>query len=136
LKDSNVSPKVKKMEEKGVGVRSFVRSTLGVEGHAKTLGCGLEQVISTSIIHTNLHKTNNKLVSAWLEHFLCMDKPRAYTDSQDSPWPGLGGSHHLFPYSILNAWPWGLHPNVILCQDSQVESPKILEIETHDFGRP
>jgi hypothetical protein len=24
-------------------------------------------------------------------------------DSQDSPWPKLGGSHHLPPYSIFNA---------------------------------
>jgi len=118
------------MEEKRVGVHSFVHSTLGVEGHAKTLGCILEQVTSTSIMHTNLHKTNNKLVSPWLEHFLCMDKPRTYTDSQDSPWPIFGGSHHLLPYSILNSWPWGLHPKVILCRDSQVESPKILKIET------
>jgi len=32
-------------------------------------------------------------------------------DSQDSPWPGLGGSHHLPPYSILCASPRGSHPN-------------------------
>jgi hypothetical protein len=32
-----------------------------------------------------LNKLNNKLVSVWLEHFWCMDEPRAYTDSQDSP---------------------------------------------------
>ncbi len=32
------------------------------------------------------------------------------------------------PYSILYAWPQGLHPNVILSQDSQVGGPKILNI--------
>jgi hypothetical protein len=32
-------------------------------------------------------------------------------DTQDSPWPGLRGSHHLPPYSILCATPWGPHPN-------------------------
>jgi hypothetical protein len=26
------------------------------------------------------------------------------SDLQDSPWPGLGGSHHLPPYSILCAF--------------------------------
>jgi len=51
--------------------------------------------------HTDLHKPNNKLFSAWLEHFWCTDKPRTYMDSQDSPRLGLGGSHHLPPYSIL-----------------------------------
>ncbi len=152
---------------------------------------------SGSIIHTDLHKPNNKLVSAQLEHFWCTNEPWANTnslthsqllegfkseskykivegegvgarslahntlrgrracwssgmglgrvdklysltractqptqgdqcivgtplvlrramgnmDTQDSPWPGLGGSHHLPPYSILCTSPRGLHPN-------------------------
>jgi hypothetical protein len=37
---------------------------LGVKGHAKALGWGLERVTSGSIIHTDLHKLNNKLVIA------------------------------------------------------------------------
>jgi hypothetical protein len=37
------------------------------------------------IIHMHLHKPNDKLVNVWLEHFLCMDEPCAYMDSQDSP---------------------------------------------------
>ncbi len=40
--------------------------------------------------------------------------------SQDSPQPGLGGSHHLAPYNMICAFPWGPHPNGILSQDSQV----------------
>jgi hypothetical protein len=42
---------------------------------------GLEQVTSGSNIHMDLHKPNNKLVNAKLDHFLCMGKPLAYTDS-------------------------------------------------------
>jgi hypothetical protein len=42
------------------------------------------------------------------------------SDSQDSPQPGLEGSHHFPPYSILCASPRGPHPNGILSQDSQV----------------
>ncbi len=42
------------------------------------------------------------------------------SDSQDSPRPEFGGGHHLPPYSILCASPWGSHPNDILSQDSQV----------------
>jgi hypothetical protein len=34
-----------------------------------------------SIIHMNMHKSNNKLVNAWFEHFSCMDESRAYIDS-------------------------------------------------------
>jgi len=33
------------------------------------------------------------------------------TNTQNSPWPGLGGSHHLPPYSILCTSPQGPHPN-------------------------
>jgi len=60
-------------------------------------------------------------------------------DSQDSPRPGLGGSHHLPLYIIFYAWPHGLHPNVILSWDSQGGSFEIPEIgipiilEAHNF---
>jgi hypothetical protein len=46
------------------------------------------------------------------------------SDSQDSPRPGLGRSHHLPPYSILCVWPWKQHPNDILSHDTQVGVPK------------
>ncbi len=39
-------------------------NTLKVEGRAKDLGWGLGRVTSKSITHTDLHKPNNKLVSA------------------------------------------------------------------------
>ncbi len=39
------------------------------------------------------------------------------TDTQDSPRPGLGGNHHLPPYSILCTSPQGPHPNVFLSHD-------------------
>jgi hypothetical protein len=45
-------------------------------------------------------------------------------NTQNSPRPGLGGSHHLPPYSILYAFPRGPHPNGILSWDSQVGVPK------------
>jgi hypothetical protein len=66
-------------------------------------GMGLRWTTSDSIICANLHKLNNKLVNAKLKHFWCMDEPQANMNSQDSPWPGLGGNHYLPPYSILYA---------------------------------
>jgi hypothetical protein len=45
-------------------------------------------------------------------------------DTQDSPRPRLGGSHHLPPYNILCTSPWGPHPNDFLSQDSQMGVPK------------
>jgi hypothetical protein len=42
------------------------------------------------------------------------------SNTHDSSWPGLRGSHHLPPYSIFYASPWGPHPNGFLSRDSQV----------------
>ncbi len=129
---------MKTSKEKRVEVCSLTHNTLGVKGHAGALGWGLRRMISGSIIHTNLHKPN-KLVGAWLEHLWCMDKPRTYTNSQDSSRPGLGGNHHLSLYSIICAWLHGLHPYVSLSWDSQIGSLKIFEIgilatlEAHNF---
>jgi hypothetical protein len=49
-------------------------------------------------------------------------------DTQDSPRPGLGGSHHLPPYSILCASPRGPHPNGFLSRDSQVGVLKLQQL--------
>jgi hypothetical protein len=70
---------MKTMEE-GVRVHSLVRSTLGVEGRVGAPKWGLGRMTSKSIIHMDLHKPNNKLVNAWLEHFWCINEPWAYTD--------------------------------------------------------
>ncbi len=64
LKDSNESPKMKTMEEEGIGVHSLVQITLGVRECVRALGWGLGRVTSESIIHMDLHKPNNKLVNA------------------------------------------------------------------------
>jgi hypothetical protein len=49
-------------------------------------------------------------------------------NTQDSPWLGLGGSHHLPPYNILCSSPWGPHPNGFLSRDSQVGVPKFQQL--------
>jgi len=50
--------------EGGVGARSLAYNVLGAEGRAGALGCKLGRFTSKSIIHIDLHKPNNKLVSA------------------------------------------------------------------------
>jgi hypothetical protein len=46
------------------------------------------------------------------------------TDTQDSARPGLRGSHHLPPYSILCDSPRSPHPNDYFSQDSRAGVPK------------
>jgi hypothetical protein len=64
LMDSIESPKVKIMEGKGIGPCSQARNTSRVEGCFGILRWGLGRLISKSITHMDLHKPNNKLVSA------------------------------------------------------------------------
>jgi hypothetical protein len=47
------------------------------------------------------------------------------TDTQDSSWPGLGGSHHLPPYSILGTSPRGPHLNGFSLPGVPSGSPEI-----------
>jgi hypothetical protein len=56
-------------------------------------------------------------------------------DSQDSPRPGLRGSHHLPPYSIFCTFPRRLHPNGFLFRDSQREVPKLPGLELPQLCR-
>jgi hypothetical protein len=62
--DSNVSPKVKPTKGKRIGARSLTHNTLRVDGRVGTPRWGLGRMIRGSIIHTDLHKLNNKFVSA------------------------------------------------------------------------
>ncbi len=120
----------------GIGACSLVRNILGVEGHGRAPGWGLGRLISNSITHLDLHKSNNMLVSVQLEHFWCTDKPQTNTISQDSPRPRLGGNHHLPPYSIFCAWPRDQHPNVILSRDCQVGVSKFPKLGLPQLWRP
>jgi hypothetical protein len=71
-----------------------------------------------------------------LEHFWCMNKPWANTNSQNSPWSRLEGSHHLPLYSILYAWSRDQHPNVIWPRDSQVGVSKFQKLRLPWLWRP
>jgi hypothetical protein len=64
-------------------------------------------------------------------------------DTQDSPRPGLGGSHHLPPYSILCTAPRGLHPNgfsllgLLSGNPEIVPAKNLATLEPHNFvSRP
>ncbi len=61
---------------------------------------------------------------------LVLGRATGNMDTQDSPRPGLGGSHHLPPYSILWTSPWGPHPNGFSLPGLRRGSPEIPPIET------
>jgi len=55
---------------------------------------------------------------------LVLGRATGNTDTQDSSRPGLGGSHHLPPYSILCDSPQSPHPNGYFSRDSRAGVPK------------
>jgi hypothetical protein len=55
-------------EGEGVGACFLVHNTSRVEERTGALKWGLGRLIKKSITHMNLHKPNNKLVSAQPEH--------------------------------------------------------------------
>jgi hypothetical protein len=58
------------------------------------------------------------------------------TDTQDSPRPGLRGSHHLPPYSILCSSPRRWHPNGYFSWDSRVGVPKLSRVGVPGLWTP
>jgi hypothetical protein len=63
LKDSNANPEMKTSKE-GIGVCYLAHNTSWVKEAFEALGWGLRRMTNGSIIHMDLHKTNNKLVNA------------------------------------------------------------------------
>jgi len=80
------------------------------------------------LLHDPASKTNPKLVRTHFAPFWCWDKPRATLDSLDSPRPGLGGSHHVLPYSIFCVTLWEPHLNGTFSRDSQGGVPKLSRV--------
>jgi hypothetical protein len=120
LRDSNVSPKLKTTEEQGVGARSLARSTMRGRGACWSSGMGLARIdkfYSLTWTCTKPTQSGQCVVGA----LLVLRRTTGNLDTQDSPRPGLGGSHHLPPYSILCAFPRGPHPNGFLSQDSHLQ---------------
>jgi len=123
LKDSNVSPSKKQWKK----ARSLPHSTLRGRGACWSSGMGLgrvDKLHSLARACTKCTQGGQCVVGA----LLVLGQATSNTDTQDSPWPGLGGSHHLPFYNILCTSPQGPHPNGFLSQDSQVgvlKSPKL-----------
>ncbi len=65
------------------------------------------------------------MVSPHSGSLLVLGQATGNTDSLDSPQPGLRGSHHLPPYSILYVTPPHLHSNGTFSRDFQSGVPKL-----------
>jgi hypothetical protein len=112
-------------KKEGIRARSLTCSTGGVEGACWSFRIRTRKSDKPYSLTWICIKPTTKVVITHYAHFWCWDKPRATLDSLDSPRPGLGGSHHLPPYSILYVRPRHPHPNGFLSRDSQDGVPKL-----------
>jgi hypothetical protein len=112
----------------GLGGRSRLPTLKGVEGRAKSpeIRLGRDQAIWSRTCIQNQHK----LVRTHSACIWCWDKPRANSDSHDTPRPGLGRCHHHLPYSILYVTPPHPHPSGCLSWDSQNGVSKLSQFWT------
>jgi hypothetical protein len=67
---------------------------------------------------------------------LVLGRATGNTDTQDSPRPGLGGSHHFPPYSILCSSRRRWHPNGYFSRDSRVGVPKLSRVRVLGLWTP
>ncbi len=110
----------------------------GVEGRARSPRIRLGRGTRRSSL--NLHpRTNHKRVSSHSGTPLGVRTSHGHFDTQDSPRPGLGGCHHLPPYSILCNAPRGLHANGSFFPGLPSWSPEIVpklsRLESRNFER-
>ncbi len=84
----------------------------------------------------DVHKPNNKLVSARLKHFWCTNKPHAYTDSQDSPWLEVGEAT-TFPIIVFSMPDHGGCTQMSFCpRTPKLEVPKFLKLGFPQLWKP
>jgi hypothetical protein len=94
---------------------------------------GLKRLTSNSTAHTDLHKPNNKFVSAKLEHFWCMDSPWANKTHHS---PNLKEAT-TFPLIIFFVTSHGANTQMsFVPRDSQVGVSKFPKLGFSWFYRP
>jgi len=83
-------------------------------------------------------KQTTQVVSSHSGTPLGVGTNHGHFEPQESPRPGLGGRHHLPPYSILCATPPKLHPNGSFFPGFPSWSPEIVpklsRVGSRDFG--
>ncbi len=127
--------KYKTTERGGVGACSLAHNTLKGRGACWNSGMGLRRVDKLhSLTQACTQPTQGGQCIVGTP--LVLGRATGNTDTQDSPRPGLGGSHHLPPYSILCTSPRGLHPNGFSLSGLPSGSPEIAPTRTPESLEP
>jgi hypothetical protein len=92
--------------------------------------------LTSLFTHTGLHTTHTQSGYCIVGAPLVLGRATGNTDTQDSPRPGLGGSHCLPPYSILCNSRRRWHPNGYFSRDSRVGVSKLSRAGVLDLWTP
>ncbi len=131
--------KYKTSEGGGVRARSLTHNTLRGRGACQSSGMELgrvDKLHSLTWACTQPTQSGQCIVGT----FLVLGRTTGNMNTQDSPQPRLGGSHHLPPYSILCTSPRSLHPNGFSLLGLPRGSPEIAPtrtpttLEPHNFA--
>jgi hypothetical protein len=131
-----MSPKMKTLKGKGLGVRSLTRNTSGVKGCVGATGWGLARLRSNSITHTDLHKPNNKLIITQLDTFgarMSHEQTRTHNIHHNSDL-GEPTTFHFIRYYVLGH---KASTQMSLCLEiPKWESRNSQNWGSYDFGGP
>jgi hypothetical protein len=117
------------MEEGRVEACFLAHNTLRRRGACWSSGMGLRKVDKLQSL-TRAYTPPTQSGQCIVGTPLVLGRATGNMDTQDSPRSGLGGSHHLPPYSILCDWPRSLHPNGFSLTGFPSGSPEITPIGT------
>ncbi len=135
LKGLKCEPKQKSSGKGGVGARSLTHNPLRGRGVGWSSGMGLGRVDKLQSL-TRACTQPTQSGQCKVRPHLVLRRATGNTDTQDSPRPGLGGSHHLPPYSILCDSPRSPHPNGYFPGTPARESRNRAKWDSRDFGAP
>ncbi len=135
FKGPKCGPKQETTEEKEVEARSLAHNTLRGRRACWSSGMGLGRVNklhSLTWACTQPTQSGQCIVGTPL----VLRRATSNMNTQDSPRPKLGGSHHLPLYSILCISWWRLHPNGYFSRDSQVGVLKLSRVGVPELWMP
>jgi hypothetical protein len=124
------------MEGEGIGACSLAHNTLKGRGACWSSGMRLGRVNKFTHSHGLAHNSH-KVVKCIIGAPLVLGRATGSTDTQDSQQLGLGGSHHLPPYSILCTFPRGPTSKWLFSLGTpEWESRNRASRDSRDFGAP
>ncbi len=127
--------KQKTLEEDAIGARSLAHNTLRGKGACWSFGMGLgkvDKLYSLTRVCTQLTQSGQGIIGTPL----VLRRTTGNMDTLNSPWPGLGGSHHLPPLQYTLCLSRRPTSKCFFVPGLPSGSPEIAKVGIPAFGTP